>query len=290
MRQTHVEAVGFPRVPSYCLNIAAKHGADTYVGCSRVERPYSAVVRACQQHTRLRRIPLHGLHLVFVHVEAPYRAPRLAIFTPVADRWIAAQIPQLHRAVRASTRKQIPLRAIPAEVEDGVDVVRLLLRAVLRLLFLFLARAERGGYVCFRLVWAAEDARGVHRLERVEVPDLNLGIEGADGDVVARGAFGGGRGGGGEVEPFEAEGEVGEHEVVVAVEVLLRVVVNVDFELRDLVFGLGDDDEVVSGEDLELFALVIVFGVLEMMSGGRDVAGGLRTSLRVMYGSSLLSL
>ena len=77
---------------------------------------------------------------------------------------------------------------------------------------------------------------------------------------------------------------------MVAVEVLLRVVVDVDFELGDLVFSLGDDDEVVSGEDLELFAFVIVFGVLEMMSGGRDAAEGLRTSLRVMYGSSLLSL
>ena len=134
-----------------------------------------------------------------------------------------------------------------------------------------------------------EGGRG-HRLERVEVPDLDLGVERADGDVVARGAFGGGGGGGGEVEPFEAEGEVGEHEVVVAVEVLLRVVVDVDFELGDLVFGLGDDDEVVGGEDLELFAFVIVFGVLEMMSGGRDVPEGLRTSFRVMYGSSLLSL
>ena len=77
---------------------------------------------------------------------------------------------------------------------------------------------------------------------------------------------------------------------MVAVEVLLRVVVDVDFELGDLVFSLGDDDEVVGGEDLELFAFVIVFGVLEMMSGGRDVPEGLRTSFRVMYGSSLLSL
>ena len=39
------------------------------------------------------------------------------------------------------------------------------------------------------------------------------------------------------------------------VEILLRFVVDVDFELRDVVLGLGDDEEVVGGVDFEFFSL-----------------------------------
>jgi hypothetical protein len=42
---------------------------------------------------------------------------------------------------------------------------------------------------------------------------------------------------------------------VVDVKVLLVLVVNVNLELRDVVLGLGGDDEIVGREDLELLTL-----------------------------------
>ena len=164
------------------------------------------------------------------------------------------------------------MRAVPREAEDGVDVVRGARRARLGLLALLLARAERDGDVRRGLVRAAEHHVRVHRLDGVERPDLDLGLERADRDEVAelRGVGGGagsgsggvaarGGGDGREVEPFEAEGEGGEHEVVVGVQVFFGLFVDEDFELGDLVFGLRDDDEVVHGEDLELFAFLLLF-------------------------------
>lgn len=55
---------------------------------------------------------------------------------------------------------------------------------------------------------------------------------------------------------------------MVDVEVFLVFVVDVDFELRDLVFGFGGDDQVVGGEDLELLTLVLFWVLLRREFGG----------------------
>lgn len=123
-------------------------------------------------------------------------------------------------------------------------------------------------------VWgfgAAEDGVGVEGVDGVEVPDLDVGVHGSYGDVVSAGGGGvGGGGADGDVEPFDAEGDGGEHDVVVDVEVVGGVFVDVDFEVADVVFGFGGDKEVIGGEDLELGALFV--GVL--LEGVSGVGGG----------------
>lgn len=64
------------------------------------------------------------------------------------------------------------------------------------------------------------------------------------------------------VEPFQAEGEVGEHEIMMHIEILLRFVINVDFELRDFVFRLRGDEQIVGRQNFELFAVVVIILVL----------------------------
>ena len=65
-----------------------------------------------------------------------------------------------------------------------------------------------------------------------------------------------------EIQPFEAEREVGKHEVVMYIEIVLRLIIDVNFELRDFIFGFRDDKEVVCWKDFEIIALVVfVLGV-----------------------------
>lgn len=108
----------------------------------------------------------------------------------------------------------------------------------------------------------AEDGVRVESVDCIQVPDFNFGVHCSHRDEVPAGVWGVGCGGAdGDVEPFDAEGDSGEHDVVVDVEVVRVVFVDVDFEVTDVVFGFGGDEEVVGGEDLELFALLEGVGV-----------------------------
>lgn len=264
-----------PRIPAQRFNVRADDCTDTRIRRARVECPDRPVVAPREEHGRLGLVPLYSLHLILVHIKAPQRALALAS-VPIYCR-VAVQIPKLHRPVRARARKEIAVRAIPREAEHGVDVVRGARGARLRLLALLLARPQGRWDVCGSLVRPSEDHVWVHRLDGVERPNLDLGLERAYSDEVAellrcfgRGCGGGilriaagGGGDGGEVEPFEAKGEGGEHEVVVRVEVLFGFFVDVDLELGYLVFGLGDNQEIVAGENLELFALLLLLVFFE---------------------------
>ena len=60
------------------------------------------------------------------------------------------------------------------------------------------------------------------------------------------------------VEPFQTEGETGEHKVVVSVEVFFRFVVNIDFQLGYFILSFCDDEEIVGWKDFELLSFVIL--------------------------------
>lgn len=104
----------------------------------------------------------------------------------------------------------------------------------------------------------AEDGVGVHTLEDVEVPDFDIGVKGPDGGHVASpGSVVFGACVGVVVYPFYAEGLGGEHDVVMDVQVVFGRFVHVDFEVGDVIFYFGRDDEIVCGEDLEFFSFII---------------------------------
>ena len=46
------------------------------------------------------------------------------------------------------------------------------------------------------------------------------------------------------------------------VQILFGLLVDIDLELRDLVLSFRDDKEVIGGQDLELFALLLLFVLL----------------------------
>jgi hypothetical protein len=99
----------------------------------------------------------------------------------------------------------------------------------------------------------AEDSVGVNTVDDIQRPYLDLGVKSADSDEIPS-LFARSRGR--KIEPFEAQRHGGEEEIVVDIEVLLCIVVDVDFELRYLVLSLGGDEEVVGRIDLELCPLV----------------------------------
>jgi hypothetical protein len=95
------------------------------------------------------------------------------------------------------------VEAVGGESEDGVDVVFIVdLLALSLLLFLLAGHGGCRGDFCGAL---AEHGVGVHAVDRVQVPDLNVRVHGADGDEVCLLAFGDGLAGlgNGHVEPFD---------------------------------------------------------------------------------------
>jgi hypothetical protein len=67
----------------------------------------------------------------------------------------------------------------------------------------------------------------VQTIDQVRVPDLDGRVKCPDGDITARSR---GRGTRGEVEPLHTEREGREHEVMVHIEVFVRVVIHVKVE------------------------------------------------------------
>ena len=165
-----------PWIPANSFDVRADDSAHARVGRSRVEHPHRAVVAPAEQHGRFRGVPLHGLHLVLVQL--PEAAQGALLRVP-------RQVPELDGAVCAPAGEHLPRSAVPREGEDGVDVVRLARRAVLRLFALFLARACGFWDVRSRLLGVTEDGIGVNGVEKVDGVDLDLWLESADGDVVS---------------------------------------------------------------------------------------------------------
>lgn len=61
------------------------------------------------------------------------------------------------------------------------------------------------------------------------------------------------------------------------VEVLFCLIVDVNFELRNVVFGLGGNDQVVAGPNLELFPLELLV-LLLLLGAEKDRSTGQRGS------------
>lgn len=183
----------------------------------------------------------------------------------------STQIPQLDRLIRTRTRQQTPMLGVPRERKDGIDVMVGVGRSSFDELLLLLTGSERDRDVLGGDVGTTEESIRVESVYGIEGPDFDFGVEGSDGDVASVGLTGTSGGGGSsrvvvfggtvvgrEVEPFEAEWEGWEHEIVVDVEVLFGFVVDVDFELGEVVFGFGGDEEVVGGKNLEVFSFEVV--------------------------------
>ena len=83
--------------------------------------------------------------------------------------------------------------------KHGVGVVLVVGLGLFLLLLFAAARAGAG------LLGPAQDGVGVQRVHQVEVPDLNVRVHGADGDVVGRGVPGRAGPVGCVVEPLEAK-------------------------------------------------------------------------------------
>jgi hypothetical protein len=262
--QTHVETVRVKRIPTDTFNIRPNIRSDPSRRTPTVPSPDRPIITPRQQHAPLpaRLAPLDSLNLILMQPKAPHC---LRTFLPTSR-----QIPQLDRLVRRRRRQQRSMLRIPGEPEDSVDVmVRVNLSRLDELRFL-LSRSHGDRDVSRRLVGSAEESVRVEAVNGVERPDLDLRVKGTNGDVVSMGLCWVGRGRGGvlvgwrggagwgEIEPFEAEGKGGEHEVVVDVEGFVGLVVDVDFELGELVFGLGSDEHVVGGKNLELLSIKVV--------------------------------
>ena len=122
--------------------------------------------------------------------------------------------------------------------------------------------------MCLCLVRPAQNCRWVHGFDCIQGPDFNFGIQGANSDIVSETTVGcvvlrliRSRRYWGIVKPFQAEGETGQNEVVMSVEVFFGLVVDIDFELGYFILGFGNNEEVVGWEDFELFSLIIL-GIL----------------------------
>ena len=90
----YIEPMRLPRIPSERLHVRAEHGTYPRIGRSRIEHANRPIIATRKQHSRLLLVPLHRLHLVLVHVEAPYRNG--AFTAPVRiRRRCPTEIPQL---------------------------------------------------------------------------------------------------------------------------------------------------------------------------------------------------
>ena len=128
-------------------------------------------------------------------------------------------------------------------------------RSRLGLFALLLPSASWDRYVRSRFIGSSKHHVGIHALDHVQRPYLDLGVERPNGHIVPQLGRPIGRrhrrrrGRRRKVEPFEAERKVGQHHVVVHVQIFLRFVVDVDLQLGYLVLGFGGDEEVVGRQD-----------------------------------------
>jgi hypothetical protein len=256
--------VVIPWIPSYGFDVRADDRAHARIRRSRVEHPHRAVVAPAEQHSGIRRVPLHGLHLVLVQLPKAAQGALLRV---------SRQVPQLDGTVRAPASEHLSRGAVPREGQDGVNVVRLARSAVFRLFALFLTRTCWFWDVRRRLLGVTEDGVGVNGLEKVDGVDLNLWLHGADGDVISETRsgvvlsvhafrFDGGRRNW-IVEPLEAEGHAAEEQVVVRPQVLRRLIVDEEVELGHILFDNGGHEHVICWQDFIFLALEFVV-VLEV--------------------------
>ena len=120
-------------------------------------------------------------------------------------------------------------------------------RSCLCLFALLFPSARWDWYMRGRFIGSSEDHVGIHALNHVQRPYLDLRVERPNSHIVAPtiGRCGRGRGRRWKVEPFEAEREVGQHQVVMHIYIFLCFIVDVNLELGYLVLGFGCDEQVV---------------------------------------------
>jgi len=104
----------------------------------------------------------------------------------------------------------------------------------------------------------AESCVRVQRIDDVQVPDLNLGLEGAHGNIVAAGAVGVVHVG---AEPLEAQGQRWQEDLVVQKQVFFLLFVHVHLEVADVVLCLGRQDDAVCRLDQQVVFLGVAVGL-----------------------------
>ena len=228
------EALAGVRVPADLLRVGRDREGARRVGGAHIDDRGGPIEARGEHHGCLLWVPLQGLHLVFVVVERLDRA--LAA---------AAQVPQPHRLVRRRTRQHVALQCIPAQSHHCFRVTLQLVRArasplLLLLLLVALAALARRRERLRRLVVRArrrrlrplrpEHHQRLQRVDDVEVPHLDVRRKRADGDKgaallrrVAR-----------VIHPSQAQREHRQRDVVVRVQVVLRLLVHVALEVAQV--------------------------------------------------------
>lgn len=114
----------------------------------------------------------------------------------------------------------------------------------------------------------------VDRVQHVHIPDFDRRVHRTHSDIVSEpGRFTLGRSLScravcGEIEPFNAKRPATEHEIVVYVEVVVRFVVDVVVQGREVGRGSGSDEDRVGREDFEGFAVDVLLFRLPKLNGG----------------------
>lgn len=121
-----------------------------------------------------------------------------------------------------------------------------------------------GTLLLLGLVLCSQDGIGVHVIDGIQIPNLNLRVKGTNGNIVSR-SLNSTLATNTEIEPFQAKREGGEHNIVVDIHValvLLGLVVEVDLQMRNIVLCLCCEQQVVGCLDHEIL-LVLVFLVAQ---------------------------
>ncbi len=127
--------------------------------------------------------------------------------------------------------------------------------------FPFLARF--GSLV--RGITLTKDGVGIHAVDDIQVPDLDVRVKGAYGDKVGSGirSFSSNR----NVKPFQAERDGRKHDVVMHVEIIGCIFVDVHLQVGHLVFHFRSQQKIVGGENLKFFSFIITSLILYIVSG-----------------------
>mmetsp|Transcript_11552 Transcript_11552/g.37972 ORF Transcript_11552/g.37972 Transcript_11552/m.37972 type:complete len:277 (-) Transcript_11552:79-909(-) len=170
---------------------------------------------------------------------------------------VGREVPESDRLIGRPGRQGVRRQPIPRQRRDRVGMRRFLLRflrlfRLFRLLLLLLLRRRR--------VLLPEGRRGLQSVEDVEIPDFDVGLEGADG---REGSLRCRRRSSSQPEPLQCEGERRKGHVVVDVEGV--AVVEVHLDATEILLGLGREKNRVRRPKVRVVEVLLVVFVVHVV-------------------------